>query len=92
MSSSLSTHSVVRLTLPNRLDTSSLSSSPTSSPAKTPLAPSPSSAGVFGMTLTTLGLAGLDHPRSVSMAIPAAMEMNSGALPSASFAHAAPSS
>lgn len=80
-SSSLSTHSVDLLTLANKAVANSRSDSETSSPAYNPDAPSPTNAGVLGMTLTIGG----DRPSLVVLhsfklfrVMPAAMQIIKG--------------
>lgn len=76
MSSSLSTHSVALLTLASSAVTCARCASLTPGPAKTPDAPSPSSAGVLGMTRTTAGVRPsvvVSQARRLSTGMPAQM-------------------
>src|ERR1700712_3335098 len=87
------THSVAWQILPNNVPTSCLSSSVTSGLANTPAAPSPTSAGVFGIARTTCATrpSGVRNqsPKLVNV-IPAAILSTVGS--DDLLAHAAPSS
>ena len=89
ISSSLSTHSTTRHMLDRIPFTSSRWLSSTSS-AYTPAAPSPTSDGVFGMTLTTDTLPPPSHSLIAPTVVPAATLMMIGF--SASLSHAPRSS